>query len=104
MITRRTLASLLAFALVVGLVVLVARQPVPYVTYSPGPTIDVLGEFDGEEIIEVSRRTYADDGAFRYQDHGVPWSVNAPNLTFNLVRARNLAAYVGTAKFSLVAK
>ncbi|HET9369503.1 MAG TPA: translocation/assembly module TamB domain-containing protein, partial [Vicinamibacterales bacterium] len=43
---------------------------------------------------------YADDGAFRYQDHGVPWSVNAPNLTFNLVRARNLAAYVGTAKFS----
>lgn len=65
MITRRTLASLLAFALVIGLVVLVARQPVPYVTYSPGPTIDVLGEFDGEEIIEVSRRTYADDGALR---------------------------------------
>ena len=46
------------------------------------------------------RGVYADDGAFRYQDHGVPWSVNAPNLTFNLVRARNLAAYVGTAKFS----
>jgi Lon-like protease len=65
MITRRTLASLLAFALVIGLAVVVARQPVPYVTYSPGPTVDVLGEFDGEEIIEVSRRTYDDDGALR---------------------------------------
>jgi Lon-like protease len=65
MITRRTGASLLAFALVIGLTVLVARQPVPYVTYSPGPTIDVLGKHDGEQIIEVSRRTYDDDGALR---------------------------------------
>ncbi len=43
---------------------------------------------------------YADRGAFTFIDHGVPWSVVAPNLSFDLVRAENLQAYVGTARFS----
>lgn len=49
-------------ALLSGLVLL----PVPYVVTSPGPTRDVLGEFDGRPIIEVSgAKTYASTGELR---------------------------------------
>ena len=40
----------------------------------------------------------ASDGAFVYDDHSVPWSIDAPNLHFDLVRAMN--QYMGTASFS----
>ncbi len=42
---------------------------------------------------------YADHGRFTYDDHDTPWSVVAPNLNFDLARADNLDAYVGTAQF-----
>lgn len=42
------------------------RQPVPYVTFSPGPTVNVLGDSGDEPIIEVEgRRSYRDEGALR---------------------------------------
>lgn len=64
--SRRTVASLLAVAVLVGLVGLASRLPVPYVTVSPGPTIDVLGKTDGEPIVQVSgRRTYPTSGELR---------------------------------------
>src|SRR5689334_19575633 len=63
---RRTWAGLLAFALVVGLAVVAAFKPVPYVTFSPGPTVNVLGKYDGKDIIEVSgHKVYRDEGALR---------------------------------------
>ena len=37
-------------------------------------------------------------GAFGFDDHSTPWSVVAPNLQFNIVRAFD--QYVGTASFS----
>jgi len=40
----------------------------------------------------------AADGAFGFEDHSTPWSVDAPNLHFNIVRALN--QYMGTASFS----
>ena len=41
-------------------------KPLPYVTYEPGPTLNVLGENDGEEIIQVSgHKTYRDGGELR---------------------------------------
>ncbi len=46
------------------------------------------------------RSVYANRGAFVYNDHNTPWSVNAPNLQFSLARAENLRAYVGRAEFS----
>jgi hypothetical protein len=46
------------------------------------------------------RSVYASRGEFIYEDHGTPWSVRAPNLSFALVRAENLRAYVGRADFS----
>ncbi len=68
--TQRTLAGLLAVPLLVALWIQVLREPLPYVVYSPGLTVDVLGttEQDGssEEIIEVSgAKVYRDDGELR---------------------------------------
>lgn len=40
----------------------------------------------------------ATDGAFGYDDHSTPWSVTAPNLTFDMVRAMD--QYMGTASFA----
>lgn len=60
---RRTQASLLALALLVVSVVAMVAQPVPWVVYAPGPTLDVLGEYDGEAIIDVKdRKEYRDNG------------------------------------------
>ena len=40
--------------------------PVPFATYRPGPTFDVLGDTDGDEIIQVNgAKTYRDDGQIR---------------------------------------
>ena len=63
---RRTWAGLLALVLVVGLGVIAVRQPVPYVTFAPGLTVNVLGKTDQERIIEVEgRESYRDKGALR---------------------------------------
>jgi PDZ domain-containing protein len=60
---QRNLAGLLAAPLLVGLWVVALTQPLPYVTYQPGLTLDVLGEADGKEIIQV-------DGAETFRDGG----------------------------------
>lgn len=49
----RTIASLLGAALLVALVVTAARMPVPYVTLSPGPTVNVLGTDGDKPILRV---------------------------------------------------
>jgi PDZ domain-containing protein len=64
--TQRTIAALLAVPLVVGLLVAAALHPLPYVTYEPGLTVDVLGTDGGKEIVEVDgEQTYRDDGELR---------------------------------------
>ena len=63
---RRSVASLLAVGLLAVLVVVGARMPVPYVTVSPGPTIDVLGDNGGKPIVQVEgHKTYPTDGQLR---------------------------------------
>ena len=63
---RRTWAGLLAAVLVLGLSVGALRQPVPYVTFAPGPTVNVLGKTAKGDIISVSgRRSYRDKGGLR---------------------------------------
>ena len=61
--TQRTLAGILAVPLLIGLWLTAALAPLPYVTYEPGLTVDVLGTNDqGKEIIEVAgRKAYHDD-------------------------------------------
>lgn len=64
--SRRTVAGLLAFGLVVVLTISAALVDVPYVRFRPGPTINVLGPFDGKQIIEVTgRKVYRDSGGLR---------------------------------------
>ena len=61
--SRRTLASIVACILLVALFAVAALLPVPYVTMSPGPTVDVLAEREGEEIIQVAgAQTFDTDG------------------------------------------
>ena len=64
--SQRTLAAMLAVPLLIGLFVVVGTQPLPYVTYRPGPTVDILAARDGKEIEEVSgHQAYYDDGELR---------------------------------------
>jgi Lon-like protease len=64
--SRRTLASVLVFCLLVVLVVVAVFLPVPYVAMSPGPTVNVLGESDDQPIIDVTgHRTYPTEGDLR---------------------------------------
>lgn len=65
--TQRTVAGVLAVPLLIGLWLAAALHPLPYVTYEPGLTLDVLGTNDqGDEIIEVSGHdVYRDDGQLR---------------------------------------
>ena len=64
--TQRTLAGLLAVPLLLGLWIVAVTTPLPYVTYEPGLTVDVLDDPDGQEIIQVNgHQTYRDDGELR---------------------------------------
>jgi Lon-like protease len=64
--SQRALAGLLAVPLLVVLWVVALAAPLPYVTYKPGLTVDVLAEKQGEEIVQVSgHRTWRDDGELR---------------------------------------
>lgn len=62
-LSQRTLAGLLAVPMVIALWIIAALVPLPYVTYEPGITVNVLGENDkDQEIIEVSgHQAYPDD-------------------------------------------
>jgi len=64
--TQRTWAALLAVPLFVALGWYTAFSPLPFVTYAPGTTINVLADNDGKPIISVQgHRTYRDDGELR---------------------------------------
>ena len=64
--TQRTLAALLAVPLFVALGLYMAVSPLPFVTYAPGLTINVLGDNAGKPIISVrGHQTFQDDGELR---------------------------------------
>ena len=64
--SRRTVAGLLALGLLLVLGAAAWRTPVDYVTFRPGPTMNVLGKYDGKPIISVTgHRAYDDDGGLR---------------------------------------
>lgn len=64
--TQRTLAAVVAAPLLLALIVIAFVVPLPYATYAPGLTVDVLGEEGGQEIISVEGHpTYRDDGNLR---------------------------------------
>src|SRR4249919_1367158 len=64
--TQRTWAAVLAVPLFVGLGLYVALTGLPFVTYAPGPTVNVLGDNGGKPIIDVQGHpAYRDDGQLR---------------------------------------
>lgn len=64
--TQRTLAGVIALPLVLALIIIAWVVPLPFTIYSPGPTVNVLGDFQGNPIIDVTgRRTYPDTGQLR---------------------------------------
>ncbi|GAA4108969.1 PDZ domain-containing protein [Nocardioides fonticola] len=64
--TQRTMAALVAVPLLLGLFAAAGFTPLPYATYSPGPTVDILGQPNGSETVQiVGRKTYRDDGQLR---------------------------------------
>lgn len=81
---RRSTAGLLAVALLLGLLVLASRFPVPYVRLWPGRTVDVLGTSGGQPIVEVQgRRTYPTRGELRM----TTVSEDSPETRVSLVQA-----------------
>lgn len=64
--SQRTRAGLLALCLLAVLWGTAAFVPLPYVTYYPGPTVDILGTSDGTETVQVTgHQAYYDDGELR---------------------------------------
>lgn len=82
--SRRTLSSVVVVVLLVALVGAAAFLPVPYVTMSPGPTVDVLAKYDGNQVIEVEgHKTFPTEGDMRL----TTVSVTSPNVEINLLEA-----------------
>ena len=64
--TQRMIAACVSVPLLLALIAVAVFVPVPFASYHPGPTFDVLGEEDGQEIIQVNgAKTYRDDGELR---------------------------------------
>lgn len=82
--SRRILSSVLVTVLLAGLLIAAFLLPVPYVTMSPGPTVDVFAESDGKPAIEVEgAQTYATKGDLRV----TTVSVTSPSRGISLVDA-----------------
>ena len=82
--SRRTWSSILACVLLVMLFGVAALLPVPYVTMSPGPTVNVLAEFKGDEIVQVEgHRTFKTDGELEL----TTVSVTGPGQELSLAEA-----------------
>lgn len=65
--SRRTTASVVGFGLLVVVWLSAVLVPVPYVVFSPGPTVNLLGKDGDNAIVRVSGDTkvYRDKGALR---------------------------------------
>ncbi|WP_149547541.1 YlbL family protein [Streptomyces marokkonensis] len=60
---RRTATMLASTLMLIALLCAGVFIPVPYSEMSPGPTVNTLGEHDGEPVLQIDgRKTYATDG------------------------------------------
>ena len=61
--SRRTWAGILAVVLIIAMSAWAARMDVPYATFAPGPTVNVLDKYDGKAIITVTgHESHKDEG------------------------------------------
>jgi PDZ domain-containing protein len=90
---RRSLASVSVFCLLVALLAVAAFLPVPYVTESPGPTINVLGTSKDKPIISVTgHKTYPTQGDLRLT------TVSVTNPTHRIGLGEAMAAWFDGAR------
>lgn len=62
----RTVVAALAGLVTAALLLVMSLVPAPYVVQRPGPTVDTLGEVDGDPLIEIDgATTFPTDGALR---------------------------------------
>lgn len=54
MLTRQTWAAAISALIFVAMAAVLAVSPVPFVSWAPGGTFDVLGERDGKPVISIS--------------------------------------------------
>ncbi|MBG0852626.1 PDZ domain-containing protein [Streptomyces spinoverrucosus] len=60
---RRTATMLASTLILIALLCAGVLIPVPYAEMSPGPTVNTLGDHDGEPVLQISgRKTYPTDG------------------------------------------
>ncbi|GAA0644491.1 PDZ domain-containing protein [Streptomyces thermocarboxydovorans] len=60
---RRTATMLASTLMLIALLCAGVFIPVPYAEMSPGPTVNTLGEHDGEPVLQISgRKTYPTEG------------------------------------------
>ncbi|MCX5331480.1 MULTISPECIES: PDZ domain-containing protein [unclassified Streptomyces] len=60
---RRTATMLASTLMLIALLCAGVLIPVPYAEMSPGPTVNTLGDHDGEPVLQISgRKTYATSG------------------------------------------
>ncbi|MEP7090037.1 MAG: PDZ domain-containing protein [Nocardioidaceae bacterium] len=86
--SRRTLASVLVACLLLALAVVAFALPVPYVTESPGPTVNVLGDNGSKPVIGVrGHKTYPTRGQLRLT------TVSVTNPTRRIGLAETLEAW-----------
>ncbi len=84
--TPRSLTLVLAGGVLALALLLVMLVPVPYAVQSPGPTVDTLGEHEGEPLIEVDgERTYPSDGELRLTTVSVAGGPGHPVAAFDVV-------------------
>lgn len=82
--SSRMVSSAVAVGLFVALITVAVLTPVPFVVFEPGPTVDVLAEQEGEELISVSGHpTYRDEGEIRF----TTVSVTGPTQDINIFAA-----------------
>lgn len=86
--SRRTVSSIVAVAMLVLLVGAASFLPVPFVTMSPGPTVDVYAAEEGRKVIDIDgAKTYPTKGDLRL----TTVSVTSPGVQLSLLEV--LAAW-----------
>ncbi len=83
--SRRSLASIVGFGLLVVVWVVATLVPVPYVIYSPGPTVNLIAKSAHDPIVQVGggHAVYRDKGALRL----LTVEPSGPDATVNLAEA-----------------
>ncbi|UQA93213.1 YlbL family protein [Streptomyces halobius] len=81
---RRTATLLASTLMLIALICAGLLFPVPYSAMSPGPTVNTLGDHDGEPVLQISgRKTYPTDGHLNM----TTVRVTGPDYTMNLLEA-----------------